>query len=488
MAGAARRLGALAAQLRHDEGPIAARAANALDPVPLSTQTVGRDKVARLKIVYDLAAQFDLSIAKLNQIIVHFIDDMWQGLESQSKSAFKMLPSYVYRGDNNVSGNFMALDLGGTNFRVIEMHLEQGKVRSTQQMKFQIPPELMKPQATADQLFDFVAASITKFLKETRSPVAPLGFTFSFPVNQTAIASGTLIAWTKGFSTAGCEGQDVVVLLQQALKRAQLDIHVAALVNDTVGTLVAGYFQDSKAEVGVILGTGSNACYWEKVSNITKTPSPPGWNGKDEMCVNIEWGNFDSGRREVLPYTQFDDEIDATSPNHGAQRYEKMMSGMYLGEIGRCVLLYLVRFGVIGPIPAVMGPGSLSSLALSQMLGDTSAGLTLVRKLLYDAYQYSATFEEAAIVKQMFNLIAMRSARLAAAGIAAVLIKQGKTHGATVCVDGSVYEKTPGYKEELAQCLDSIMRHHGHTNHSTKVVLTGGGSGAGAAMIAALAK
>lgn len=27
-----------------------------------------------------------------------------------------------------------------------------------------------------------------------------LGFTFSFPVRQTSIASGTLIKWTKGFS------------------------------------------------------------------------------------------------------------------------------------------------------------------------------------------------------------------------------------------------------------------------------------------------
>jgi hexokinase len=30
-----------------------------------------------------------------------------------------------------------------------------------------------------------------------------LGFTFSFPVNQLSISSGTLIKWTKGFSING---------------------------------------------------------------------------------------------------------------------------------------------------------------------------------------------------------------------------------------------------------------------------------------------
>lgn len=45
--------------------------------------------------------------------------------------------------------------------------------------------------------------------------------------------------WTKGFSAGGVEGKEVVKLLQTAFQRKKLDIHVTALVNDTVGTLVA---------------------------------------------------------------------------------------------------------------------------------------------------------------------------------------------------------------------------------------------------------
>ena len=45
--------------------------------------------------------------------------------------------------------------------------------------------------------------------------------------------------WTKGFSTTGVEGEDVVLLLQRALELRNVHVTVAALANDTVGTLMA---------------------------------------------------------------------------------------------------------------------------------------------------------------------------------------------------------------------------------------------------------
>lgn len=56
-------------------------------------------------------------------------------------------------------------------------------------------------------LFDYIATELAKFVaQEGRDFEVPpgrqreLGFTFSFPVMQTSIASGNLIKWTKGFS------------------------------------------------------------------------------------------------------------------------------------------------------------------------------------------------------------------------------------------------------------------------------------------------
>lgn len=57
------------------------------------------------------------------------------------------------------------------------------------------------------ELFDYIAAEVAKFVANEGQDfqVPPgrqreLGFTFSFPVMQTSIASGNLIKWTKGFS------------------------------------------------------------------------------------------------------------------------------------------------------------------------------------------------------------------------------------------------------------------------------------------------
>lgn len=55
-------------------------------------------------------------------------------------------------------------------------------------------------------LFDFIASSLKEFVETERDVpehsldiTRELGFTFSFPVKQTSVSSGTLLKWTKGF-------------------------------------------------------------------------------------------------------------------------------------------------------------------------------------------------------------------------------------------------------------------------------------------------
>jgi hexokinase len=55
-------------------------------------------------------------------------------------------------------------------------------------------------------LFGFIASALAKFVANEHNALLldgkrrELGFTFSFPVRQTSIASGTLIKWTKRFN------------------------------------------------------------------------------------------------------------------------------------------------------------------------------------------------------------------------------------------------------------------------------------------------
>jgi hexokinase len=75
--------------------------------------------------------------------------------------------------------------------------------------------------------------------RKIQDETLPLGFTFSFPLQQEGLNKATLVKWTKGFNCAGVEGEDVVGLLQEALeRRGDVKIEVCAILNDTTGCLM----------------------------------------------------------------------------------------------------------------------------------------------------------------------------------------------------------------------------------------------------------
>lgn len=61
------------------------------------------------------------------------------------------------------------------------------------------------------ELFGFIASNLANFVAKEKpgrfrlekGKKREIGFTFSFPVNQTSVDSGTLIKWTKGFKVSG---------------------------------------------------------------------------------------------------------------------------------------------------------------------------------------------------------------------------------------------------------------------------------------------
>ena len=75
-------------------------------------------------------------------------------------------------------------------------------------------------------MFDFIAKAVDRFLSENgikggrrgQKPLS-LGFTFSYPLDQTAINSGTLMHWNKGFEVKGVVGEDVGRLMHEAFER-----------------------------------------------------------------------------------------------------------------------------------------------------------------------------------------------------------------------------------------------------------------------------
>lgn len=123
-----------------------------------------------------------------------------------------------------------------------------------------------------------------------------------------------------------------------------IDVDVTAVVNDTTGTLMSCAYQDRECRVGVIVGTGTNACYMESLENVETVD---GEFDPKRMIVNTEWGAF--GDNGVLDFvrTEFDETVDNNSLNQGKQLFEKMISGMYMGELTRVVLAFLCKKGLL---------------------------------------------------------------------------------------------------------------------------------------------
>lgn len=428
----------------------------------------------------------------LQKITEHFITELDKGL-SKKGGNIPMIPGWVLDfPTGQETGDYLAIDLGGTNLRVVLVTLSGNHKFDTTQSKYALPKHMRT--ASADELWTFIADCLSKFVKEFFpqgvSEPLPLGFTFSYPASQDNITEGILQRWTKGFDIANVEGRDVVPMLQSAIEKLQVPVQVVALINDTTGTLVASMYTDAETKMGLIFGTGVNGAYYDSCGDIPKLEGRlcDDTTAQTPMAINCEYGSFDN-EHLVLPRTRFDIQIDAESPRPGEQAFEKMISGYYLGEVLRLILLELAQE------KKLIFPGQDLTKLLETYVMDTSfparieedpfENLSDVQDLFQSQLGIQTTTPERKIIRKFAELIGERSARLSVCGVAAICKKRGyKT--AHCAADGSVYEKYPGFKERAAKGLRDIFGWADGEEDPIIIVPAEDGSGVGAAVIAAL--
>lgn len=498
-----------------------------------------------------MAKEFEYPPEEVNKGVKEFIRQMDEGLQ-RTGSDMSQIPTYVISVPNGTEkGLYLAVDLGGTNFRVCSIQLHGNTTFSLSQSKVAIPRELMVAK-TAKELFSFLAKQIESFLKahhndhfqaytEARKAMSAsdepaaeeieifqLGFTFSFPVNQLGINKGTLIRWTKGFDIDDAIGKDVCELLQTEIDALHLPVRVAALVNDTVGTLMARSYTSpgkSGALLGGIFGTGTNGAYVEKLDRITKLATTEGGADYDKstgnMIINAEWGSFDNSMN-VLPNTTYDQELDKESVNPGLQMFEKRVSGMYLGEILRRAILALIKdpkvqlfkdensssndvhsTTSIAEDSGLYRQWGIDTSLLSIAHEDQSAGYKITRQALdRELGVDAASAEDAEAIKILAEAIGRRSARLSAVAIGAVVISAGNLAKSgdssdteevsedeivDIGVDGSLVEYYPGFEECIREAFREIPEIGQAGERRIRIGIAKDGSGVGAALIALVA-
>lgn len=429
----------------------------------------------------ELESLFNISLRTQLEMIANFHEEMKRGLAGK-KSSLKMLPAFIWPPSGEEQGEYLAIDFGGTNFRVMSVKLlGQGKISKPIAHNYKISTSVMR--GAREDLGNFIVDSVLDFMqKEKIDPQfrVKIGLTFSFPMKQLDIRSGILINWTKDFAVADVVGTDVVDLVESAFfDNGFHQIKVGAILNDTVGTFCKGRYTHPNCSLGVIAGTGTNASYSEKISNIKKSPQLS--TKTDEMLINIEWCGFN-----LFPRNHYDRAVDKLSQNKGEQFFEKAVSALYLGTLTSLVVNSFVATNKFSHHMKILEKDKFfTAEELSLVLAYSDKNLHWLRMTLVDK-GIQTTQADRILIKKIAELVFSRSAKFLATLIVATVTKNDpelkRRH--TVAIDGSLYEKAHGYKGMVQMEIDLLtLRKEGEIN----LFVCKDGSGVGAAIVNAVA-
>lgn len=170
--------------------------------------------------------------------------------------------------------------------------------------------------------------------------------------------------------------------------------------------------------------------------------------------------------------------------------FEKMISGMYLGEIVRLMMLDLIDRELLfvedmkknSYRHALFTKGSFYTKYLNEIESDTSQELNKTKRILKELTGIeNPTLEDCSVVKCLCNAVTKRAAKLTAAGLAVILKRMNKSD-VTIAVDGSLFR----YHPRLQIIMENTLKNLINPLNKFQIVLSTDGSGKGAAVVAAV--
>lgn len=329
------------------------------------------------------------------------------------KGNIPMLPSYLPARISVPEGARCAVvDAGGTNYRSALASFERG-IWEISGLSVQPMPGT-REELGFDAFYEAAAAPVRKL-----GIYQKVGFCFSYNVTMNRDLDGTLDFWCKEVRAPDCVGKPVGSSLAAALGRECESVHV---LNDSVAAMLGA----ENVQVGIILGTGVNVCYEERVERISKISGT--LKGKT-MIISTEIGEFDG-----FPESDFEKAVIASSDAPESARAEKQCSGGYLGD----VIGNAWRAGIKeGLLPRGFQVSDWDLARISKTLAENRGELP----------------EEAL---EIARTAVSRAAKIAAVLCAGPVIRAGKAH-VRIAVEGSQYWKLAGFRKAFHKYLDEIL-------------------------------
>ena len=157
-----------------------------------------------------------------------------------------------------------------------------------------------------------------------------------------------------------------------------------------------------------------------------------------------------------------------------------MISGMYMGELVRCVLIDLVRTNLLfggESSPLLETPFEFKTAWVSFIESDTKNSYSqTVRVLEKLGLAKHASQEDYEIMKLVCGRVSTRAAYLVSAAITCILKKMKRSY-TTVGVDGSVYRFHPHFHDLMEKKITELLC---GTDYKFSLMLSEDGSGRGA--------
>ena len=245
---------------------------------------------------------------------------------------------------------------------------------------------------------------------------------------------------------------------------------MASIVNDSSATLLSRAYEDPSTRFAVILGTGFNIAVHLPVSALATSKYkgyPQKWlDEATHVLVNTELSMFG---KNIFPTTRWDEQLNATHVRPDFQPFEHMISGRYLGEVVRLIIVEAVKTAGLfsGEMPEKLSElYSLETGTLAAMELDESKKLTNAIALFQSKHPLSKppTYHDIQFIRHVSQLVSHRAAAYLAAGIHSLwdlhITSEGLTpatagHIAMGC-NGSVIEKYPLFRELCQSHLDEL--------------------------------
>ena len=273
---------------------------------------------------------FELNRNQLIDIALALEHKVKEGLRADDQE-IKCFPTFIHPDKfREISGETYVLDLGGSNVRAALISIHDGKADFNKK-----PIEVTMPWKRNKPLEKEKYLSIQSGLLESLGHPGrcPLGYCFSYPAKSTPDGDAILKEWSKEIIVPGVVGQKVGRMLLDHVIHCSKGVKCSkvTVINDTIASLLAGLtMYDVDAYIGLIVGTGTNMATFIDSRYIPKLSSELDWQGL--LPVNLESGGFHPPH-----LTSWDKIVDDESENIGNQRFEKAVSGAYLGRVFKAV-------------------------------------------------------------------------------------------------------------------------------------------------------